>query len=220
MLSREALYERVWSEPVRTVAESFGLSDVGLRKICVRADHRDGPASSAPTGSAVTTPTPWCAGGRSRPGWWRRSAITLSTAPASRHICRTTERLNSPRRWQPRLAAHRQALQRAGRQDHSGCGRAKSGSNNATCGYDSSRGLLTGPFLCIRSLFRGLAGAVTSRRAVETGTTCPAHKLAAGAGCLESLLEMGHPTRAPSEVGFRSTRRIWRLFRPVHRYRR
>lgn len=38
LLPREALYERVWSEPVRTVAESFGLSDVGLRKICTKAD--------------------------------------------------------------------------------------------------------------------------------------------------------------------------------------
>src|SRR5208337_2792418 len=37
-LSREELYERVWSEPMRTIAPEFGLSDVGLAKICKK--HR------------------------------------------------------------------------------------------------------------------------------------------------------------------------------------
>lgn len=37
-LSREELYERVWSEPMRTLAGRFHLSDVGLKKICTR--HR------------------------------------------------------------------------------------------------------------------------------------------------------------------------------------
>ena len=31
---RAALYQAVWKEPVRTVAKQYGLSDVGLRKIC------------------------------------------------------------------------------------------------------------------------------------------------------------------------------------------
>jgi hypothetical protein len=35
---REALHERIWIQPVRTVAKSFALSDVGLRKICTRAE--------------------------------------------------------------------------------------------------------------------------------------------------------------------------------------
>ena len=35
-LSREQLYEQVWSEPVRTLAPRYGLSDVGLAKICKR----------------------------------------------------------------------------------------------------------------------------------------------------------------------------------------
>jgi len=38
LLSREALYELVWAEPVRAVAENYGLSDVGLRRICARAE--------------------------------------------------------------------------------------------------------------------------------------------------------------------------------------
>lgn len=38
VLSRDELYERVWTDPVRTVAESFGISDVGLKKICAKAE--------------------------------------------------------------------------------------------------------------------------------------------------------------------------------------
>lgn len=33
---REALYAEVWSEPMTTLARRFGISDVGLRKICKR----------------------------------------------------------------------------------------------------------------------------------------------------------------------------------------
>src|SRR4051812_9545473 len=36
VFEREALYKEVWSEPVRTVATRYELSDVGLRKICQR----------------------------------------------------------------------------------------------------------------------------------------------------------------------------------------
>src|SRR2546430_8319588 len=35
-ISREELYERVWTEPVRTVAKRFGVSDVTLAKDCKR----------------------------------------------------------------------------------------------------------------------------------------------------------------------------------------
>jgi hypothetical protein len=35
-LSREELYEQVWSEPMWTLAARFGLSDVGLAKTCRR----------------------------------------------------------------------------------------------------------------------------------------------------------------------------------------
>jgi hypothetical protein len=35
-VSREQLYEKVWTEPVRTVAKGFGISDVALAKDCKR----------------------------------------------------------------------------------------------------------------------------------------------------------------------------------------
>jgi hypothetical protein len=35
-LSREDLYELVWSKPMRDLAEDFGISDVGLAKRCRR----------------------------------------------------------------------------------------------------------------------------------------------------------------------------------------
>ncbi len=34
LLTREELYEQVWSEPMVTLAQKYGLSDVGLRKKC------------------------------------------------------------------------------------------------------------------------------------------------------------------------------------------
>jgi hypothetical protein len=36
-MSREALFERIWSTPMRTLAPEFGISDVALRKACVAA---------------------------------------------------------------------------------------------------------------------------------------------------------------------------------------
>jgi hypothetical protein len=36
-LSRQALYELVWATPVRTLAQRFNISDVGLRKACQRS---------------------------------------------------------------------------------------------------------------------------------------------------------------------------------------
>ena len=35
-VSREALYAEVWTTPVTVVAPRYGLSDVGLVKICKR----------------------------------------------------------------------------------------------------------------------------------------------------------------------------------------
>lgn len=35
-LTRQQLYERVWSEPVWTLAPTLGLSDVGLKEMCNR----------------------------------------------------------------------------------------------------------------------------------------------------------------------------------------
>jgi len=36
-LSRQELYDLVWSTPMKTLAAQFGLSDVGLKKTCARA---------------------------------------------------------------------------------------------------------------------------------------------------------------------------------------
>ena len=35
-LTREELYHKVWAVPLRTIAREYGLSDVGLKKICTR----------------------------------------------------------------------------------------------------------------------------------------------------------------------------------------
>jgi hypothetical protein len=35
-LSREELYERVWSEPAAALATEFGISDRGMGKVCAR----------------------------------------------------------------------------------------------------------------------------------------------------------------------------------------
>src|SRR6266581_2523134 len=34
VFEREAVYDEVWKDPVRTVARRYRISDVGLRKIC------------------------------------------------------------------------------------------------------------------------------------------------------------------------------------------
>jgi hypothetical protein len=47
-LTREALYELVWAEPMRTVAQGFGLSDVGLAKKCRRMNIPVPESSSKP----------------------------------------------------------------------------------------------------------------------------------------------------------------------------
>jgi hypothetical protein len=36
VFERQALYDEIWAEPMTTVAQRYGLSDVGLRKICVK----------------------------------------------------------------------------------------------------------------------------------------------------------------------------------------
>ena len=35
-ITRKELYAQVWSTPIRTLAANYGLSDVGLAKICKR----------------------------------------------------------------------------------------------------------------------------------------------------------------------------------------
>lgn len=40
-LTREELYALVWQTPLSRLARTFGLSDVGLRKICVKHNIKD-----------------------------------------------------------------------------------------------------------------------------------------------------------------------------------
>ena len=35
-LPRQVLYDRVWAEPIHKLSSEFGLSDVGLAKLCRR----------------------------------------------------------------------------------------------------------------------------------------------------------------------------------------
>jgi hypothetical protein len=42
-ISREELHRLVWSKPTRTVAKEFGLSDVGLAKICLKLGVKKPP---------------------------------------------------------------------------------------------------------------------------------------------------------------------------------
>jgi integrase len=37
-ISRQELYDLVWSDPITTLADRFGISDVGLSKVCRRSD--------------------------------------------------------------------------------------------------------------------------------------------------------------------------------------
>jgi hypothetical protein len=40
-LTRRTLYDLVWSRPITKVAEEFGISDVGLKKICEKHPRPD-----------------------------------------------------------------------------------------------------------------------------------------------------------------------------------
>src|SRR5262245_48774707 len=59
-VSRTTVYERVWSVPVRTLAREYGVSDVGLAKICRR----------------YQIPLPG-------PGYWSKRAHGKASAPPS-----------------------------------------------------------------------------------------------------------------------------------------
>ena len=38
ILTRQELHELVWSEPISTIVKRYNISDVGLRKVCIRKD--------------------------------------------------------------------------------------------------------------------------------------------------------------------------------------
>lgn len=82
-MTREEAYALVWSEPVRTVAQRFGISDVGLKKHLaaskVPVPERGYWAKLAAGKRVATTPLPprdpgasnWVTVGRSSSGWGR-----------------------------------------------------------------------------------------------------------------------------------------------------
>ncbi len=58
VLTRRELYDMVWSKPMRDLAADFGLSDVGLAKLCDRhrvPKPRDGYWSKVRADKSVTT---------------------------------------------------------------------------------------------------------------------------------------------------------------------
>lgn len=38
VIRRNELYQQVWTTPITRLAERYGISDVGLKKICKRMD--------------------------------------------------------------------------------------------------------------------------------------------------------------------------------------
>ena len=58
-LTREELYEKVWAQPTTKVAAEFGMSDVGLAKICRKMDVPKPPLGFwRKIETDRTTPTP------------------------------------------------------------------------------------------------------------------------------------------------------------------
>jgi hypothetical protein len=60
--SREEIYAAVWSQPLRDACKQFGVSDVGLSKVCRRLD----------------IPRP-------KRGYWLRRSIGVGRAAAAAH---------------------------------------------------------------------------------------------------------------------------------------
>jgi hypothetical protein len=82
-LTRQELYNRVWAEPVHTLAKQFGLSNVGLGKACRRHNIHVPPR-----------------------GYWARKTaghtMRQPPLPPSREGDETVTLLGSPRpRWHP-----------------------------------------------------------------------------------------------------------------------
>lgn len=64
-LTREELYDLVWAEPLLSLSKKYAISDVGLRKLCVRMNIPvpiAGHWSKIKAGKAVLPPelpNPW-----------------------------------------------------------------------------------------------------------------------------------------------------------------
>lgn len=93
VLSRAELYELVWSEPVTKVAERFGITGTGLRKICDRHDVPVPPRGHwAKVAANKKVPRPRLPRPREgdervilNHGWRRSSGQAVSDGHASKH---------------------------------------------------------------------------------------------------------------------------------------
>ena len=90
-LTRAELYEKVWATPVRTLAKEFGMSDVGLAKICRKHDIPVPPLGywrKTETGhNAVPPPLPPAKNGPETLDIYVRERLTPELAgwPRNRH---------------------------------------------------------------------------------------------------------------------------------------
>src|SRR5919197_2519873 len=95
-LSRKALYDLVWSEPMKNLATRFGVSDVALKKTCARAAiptpdrgyWAKKEASKETFQAALPTRPPGMddevsvgGGGNSRCGYWNQEELLAPIGP-------------------------------------------------------------------------------------------------------------------------------------------
>jgi hypothetical protein len=92
-VSREELYELVWAKPIRDVAKEFGISDVGLGKICKRLNVPKPPRGywqRSASGYKVKTPAlpSMGKGGRKEVTIWpaTRKPIPHAKSPKLEHL--------------------------------------------------------------------------------------------------------------------------------------
>jgi hypothetical protein len=94
-VSRQALFEDVWTRPLSTIAPEYGLSDVGLRKICDRADiPTPGRGYWAKVASGKTFPRPKFRPAKN-PDF--ETVYIHGTAQPAPHIVETLKRVRSTR---------------------------------------------------------------------------------------------------------------------------
>lgn len=129
-VTREQLYEQVWSVPIWTLCQQYGLSDNGLRKICRRlnvpvpprgywakVEAGQKPRKAALPKEAKTTATDvWCAPKREKTAAdtadveWLREREAFEADPANR-----IEFIQKPRRWNPVIAPLKESLEEEGK---------------------------------------------------------------------------------------------------------
>lgn len=125
-VTREQLYEQVWSVPIWKLCEQYGLSDNGLRKVCRRLSVPVPPRgywakveagkkvrkAVLPAEAKMTATDIWCAPKREKTPAddadveWLREREAFEADPANR-----IEFIEKPRRWHPTIAPLRESLE-------------------------------------------------------------------------------------------------------------